>query len=42
MSAEAVLNGKTLGTKEFCDVLVNEVKNGHARLYHPFYSISTR
>ena len=37
MSAEAVLNGKTLVAKEFCDVLVNEVKNGHARLHHPFY-----
>ena len=37
MSAEAVLSGKTLPTKEFCDVLVNEVKNKHARLYHPFY-----
>ncbi len=37
MSAEAILNGKTLGTKEFCDVLVNEVKNGHAHLHHPFY-----
>src|SRR6266480_1864130 len=37
MSAEAVLKGKTLPSKEFCDVLVNEVKNGHARLYHPFY-----
>src|ERR1044072_8152172 len=37
MSAEAVLRGSTLSTKEFCDVLVNEVKNGHARLHHPFY-----
>ena len=37
MSADAVLSGKTLSTKEFCDVLVNEVKNGHARLHHPFY-----
>jgi pyrroloquinoline quinone (PQQ) biosynthesis protein C len=37
MSIEAVLHGKTLSTQEFCDVLVNEVKNGHARLHHPFY-----
>src|SRR5258706_10227078 len=37
MSAEAVLVGKTLPTKEFCEVLVSEVKNGHARLHHPFY-----
>ena len=37
MSAEAVLAGKTLPPKEFCEVLVNEVKNGHARLHHPFY-----
>jgi len=37
MSVEAVLHGKTLSTKEFCDVLINEVKSGHARLHHPFY-----
>src|SRR5262249_39654321 len=37
MSAQAVLHGKALSTKEFCDVLVNEVKSGHARLHHPFY-----
>jgi len=37
MSAEAILSGKTLSTKEFSDVLINEVKNGHARLHHPFY-----
>lgn len=37
MSAEAILNGKTLPKKEFCDVLMNEVKEGHARLHHPFY-----
>ena len=37
MSAEAVLRGKTLPTADFCNVLVNEVKNGHARLRHPFY-----
>lgn len=37
MLAEAVLSGKTLSTKDFCDVLVNEVKTGHARLHHPFY-----
>lgn len=37
MSAEAVLGGKILTAKEFCEVLVKEVKNGHARLHHPFY-----
>ena len=37
MSAEAVLSGKTLSSKEFCEVLVNEVKTKHARLHHPFY-----
>ena len=37
MSSEAVLSGKVLPTKEFCDVLMNEVKNRHARLHHPFY-----
>jgi len=37
MSAEAVLRGKTLATKDFCNVLMAEVKNGHARLHHPFY-----
>jgi pyrroloquinoline quinone (PQQ) biosynthesis protein C len=37
MSAEAVLSGKTLAPKEFCDVLVDEVKQKHARLHHPFY-----
>ena len=37
MSAEAVLKGETLSTKRFCDVLINEVKAGHARLHHPFY-----
>ena len=37
MSIEAVLNGKTLPTKELCQVLMDEVKNRHARLYHPFY-----
>jgi len=37
MSAEAVLDGKALTPKNFCDVLMNEVKNGHARLHHPFY-----
>ena len=37
MSAEAVLSGKTLPTREFCEVLINEVKIKHARLYHPFY-----
>ena len=37
MSVEAVLRGETLPTKEFSDVLISEVKNGHARLHHPFY-----
>jgi len=37
MSVEALLSGKTLPPDEFCDVLVNEVKNNHARLHHPFY-----
>ena len=37
MSVEAVLGGKTLPTKEFCAALMEEVKNRHARLYHPFY-----
>jgi pyrroloquinoline-quinone synthase len=37
MSAAAVLNGETLSAKEFSEVLMNEVKNGHARLHHPFY-----
>ncbi len=37
MSVEAVLSGKTLPSKELCDLLVNEVKQGHARLHHPFY-----
>jgi pyrroloquinoline-quinone synthase len=37
MFGGAVLEGKTLATKDFCDVLVTEVKNNHARLHHPFY-----
>jgi pyrroloquinoline-quinone synthase len=37
MSAEVVLGGKTLSPKQFSEVLVSEVKNGHARLHHPFY-----
>ena len=37
MSAEAVLGGKRLATKDFCDVLMSEVKTRHARLHHPFY-----
>src|ERR1044072_1374037 len=37
MTAEAVLKGETLSTKDFSDVLVDEVKAGHARLHHPFY-----
>lgn len=38
MSVQALLSGKSLPTKEFCDLLVEEVKNNHARLHHPFYS----
>jgi pyrroloquinoline-quinone synthase len=38
MSAEAVLSGKTLPARDFCDLLVNEVKTKHARLHHPFYA----
>ena len=37
MSAEAILKGKVLPIKEFSQLLVDEVKNGHARLHHPFY-----
>jgi pyrroloquinoline quinone (PQQ) biosynthesis protein C len=37
MSAKALLSGRILSTKEFCNVLVDEVKNNHARLHHPFY-----
>jgi pyrroloquinoline-quinone synthase len=37
MSIDAVLSGKTLPSKDFCKVLMDEVKNRHARLYHPFY-----
>ncbi len=37
MSADAVLSGNALAPKDFCQVLVNEVKAGHARLHHPFY-----
>jgi pyrroloquinoline quinone (PQQ) biosynthesis protein C len=37
MSIDAILDGKTLPAKEFCEVLTNEVKENHARLHHPFY-----
>jgi len=37
MSIDAVLSGRTLAAKDFCKVLMDEVKNRHARLYHPFY-----
>ena len=37
MSIDAVLSGETLPGKEFCNVLMDEVKRRHARLYHPFY-----
>src|ERR1044072_6667872 len=37
MTAEAVLKGETLSTKDFSDVLVDEVKAGHAWLHDPFY-----
>jgi pyrroloquinoline quinone (PQQ) biosynthesis protein C len=36
-ATEALLSGATLSTKEFADLLVSEVKSGHARLHHPFY-----
>lgn len=36
-SVESLLLGKTLRAKEFCELLVEEVKNKHARLHHPFY-----
>ncbi|HXG52252.1 MAG TPA: iron-containing redox enzyme family protein [candidate division Zixibacteria bacterium] len=37
MSAQALSNGRPLPPKEFCQLLINEVKQGHARLHHPFY-----
>jgi pyrroloquinoline quinone (PQQ) biosynthesis protein C len=38
MSAELVLSGQTLAIEDFCNVLIDEVKNRHARLHHPFYA----
>ena len=38
MSAEMVLRGETLPTEDFRNVLIDEVKNRHARLHHPFYA----
>jgi pyrroloquinoline quinone (PQQ) biosynthesis protein C len=37
MSVDAILNGKTLPPGDFCDLLMNEVKERHARLHHGFY-----
>lgn len=37
MSADALIPEKTLATKQFCQLLIAEVKNHHARLHHPFY-----
>ncbi len=37
MSAGSMLPDKALPPKEFCQFLINEVKNHHARLHHPFY-----
>lgn len=37
MSAGSMLPEKALPPKEFCQFLINEVKNHHARLHHPFY-----
>jgi pyrroloquinoline-quinone synthase len=37
MSAEPITGGRTLPPAEFANVLMNEVKKGHARLHHPFY-----
>jgi pyrroloquinoline-quinone synthase len=37
MSAEAIVQGAMLTPEEFCSVLIDEVKQRHARLHHPFY-----
>ena len=37
MSAESLLREGPLLPKQFCQLLMEEVKNGHARLYHPFF-----
>lgn len=37
MSAESLLREGPLPSKQFCQLLMNEVKEGHARLHHPFY-----
>lgn len=37
MSLDARLGGGPIPPKEFCQLLMDEVKSGHARLYHPFY-----
>ena len=37
MGGESLLPEKPLPPKEFCQLLMNEVKNRHARLHHPFY-----
>jgi len=37
MSLDALLSHGPIPTKEFCQLLMNEVKERHARLHHPFY-----
>src|SRR5712692_10376665 len=37
MSLDARLSQGPIPTKEFCQLLMNEVKERHARLHHPFY-----
>lgn len=37
MSVDSLLAEKALLPKEFCQLLMEEVKKRHARLYHPFY-----
>lgn len=37
MSLDGRLAQGPIRTKEFCQLLMNEVKEGHARLHHPFY-----
>ena len=36
MSIDAMLSEGPLSTKQFCQLLMEEVKNRHARLHHPF------
>src|SRR5919197_3858746 len=37
MTADSSPFGEPLPPKEFCQLLMNEVKEHHARLHHPFY-----